>query len=70
MLLSERLREFAWEGHRRQDMVRFGTFTQKYTDRNPLPGESTGFTTVYPIHEDVLLLNTNLTQNPGYKTGE
>lgn len=65
-LLSERLREFAWEGLRRQDMIRFGTFTKSYTDRPQLAGESSGFTTVFPIHEDVLNLNGKLTQNHGY----
>lgn len=65
-LLSERLREFAWEGLRRQDLIRFGKFTRSYTDRPQLADESTGFTTVFPIHEDVLSLNTKLTQNFGY----
>lgn len=65
-LLNERLREFAWEGLRRQDLVRFGKFTRAYTDRPQLENESNGFTTVFPIHEDVLSLNTKLTQNFGY----
>ena len=34
-LLAERLREFAWEGLRRQDLVRFGKFTRAtLTDLN------------------------------------
>lgn len=65
-ILDERLREFAWEGLRRQDLVRFGKFTRAYTDRPQLPNESNGFTTVFPIHEDVLSLNTKLSQNHGY----
>ena len=65
-LLDERLREFAWEGWRRQDLVRFGKFTRAYTDRPQLPNENSGFTTVFPIHEDVLSLNSKLKQNPGY----
>ena len=65
-LLEERLREFAWEGLRRQDLVRFGKFTRAYTDRPQLPKEDTGYTTVFPIHEDVLSLNGKLTQNYGY----
>ena len=65
-LLDERLREFAWEGLRRQDLVRFGQYTRSYEDRPQLPQEGTGFTTVFPIHEDVLSLNTQLTQNYGY----
>lgn len=65
-LLKERLIEFAWEGLRRQDLVRFGKFTRAYTDRPQLPKEDTGYTTVFPIHEDVLSLNGKLTQNYGY----
>ncbi|RGM47522.1 MULTISPECIES: RagB/SusD family nutrient uptake outer membrane protein [Bacteroides] len=65
-LLAERLREFAWEGLRRQDLIRFGKFTRAYTDRPQLKEEANGYTTVFPIHEDVLSLNTKLTQNYGY----
>ena len=65
-LLEERLREFAWEGLRRQDLVRFGKFTRSYTDRPQLTNEDKGYTTVFPIHEDVLNLNTKLSQNHGY----
>ena len=54
------------EGLRRQDLVRFGKFTRAYTDRPQLQGEANGYTTVFPIHEDVLSLNTKLTQNYGY----
>ena len=65
-ILAERMRELAWEGHRRQDMIRFGTFTSAYTDRPQMPNESTGFTTVFPIEARILSVNTKLTQNPGY----
>lgn len=65
-ILDERLRELAWEGHRRQDMIRFGTFTQAYSDRPQLPKEETGFTTVFPIEARILSVNSKLTQNPGY----
>lgn len=59
--------EFSWEGLRRQDLIRFGQFTRTYTDRPQLAGEQNGYTTVFPIHEDVLSLsNGNFTQNPGY----
>ena len=51
---------------RRQDLVRFGKFTRAYTDRPQLQGEANGYTTVFPIHEDVFSLNTKLTQNYGY----
>ena len=65
-LLAERQMEFAWEGWRRQDLVRFGLFTRAYSSRPQLPDESSGYTTVFPIPENILLLNGNLTQNPGY----
>lgn len=65
-LLAERRMELAWEGWRRQDMIRFGMFTRPYSDRPQLPNEESGYTTVFPIPESILLLNSNLTQNPGY----
>ena len=65
-ILAERQLEFAWEGWRRQDLVRFGLFTRTYSSRPQLPGESSGYTTVFPIPENILSLNGNLTQNPGY----
>ena len=65
-ILAERQLEFAWEGWRRQDLVRFGLFTRTYSSRPQLPRESSGYTTVFPIPESILSLNRNLTQNPGY----
>jgi hypothetical protein len=61
-ILSERLLELAWEGIRRQDLVRFGQFGKAISDR-PATGK---YLDVFPIHEDVLSLNKQLTQNPGY----
>ena len=66
MLLDERLREFAWEGLRRQDLIRFGRYGKPWSFRPALPGEESGFTNLFPIPDDVLALNPNLTQNPGY----
>jgi hypothetical protein len=65
-LLDERLLELAWEGWRRQDLIRFGAFTRAYNSRPKLAYESNGYTTVFPIPEKVRLKNTQLTQNPGY----
>ena len=71
-------RKSVWdkEGMRRQDQIRFGTYTEPTTDRyagvhhNVATGDyvvdNTGFTTVFPIPTSVLELNTKLTQNPGY----
>ena len=65
-LLDERLLEFAWEGWRRQDLVRFGRFTHAYSDRPQLAGEESGYTTVFPIPGNVLKMNERLRQNKGY----
>lgn len=65
-ILEERLLELMWEGWRRQDLIRFGLFTQAYDQRPQITDEDTGFTTVFPIPEKVLEMNNNLTQNPGY----
>jgi len=64
-ILDERMLELAWEGWRRNDLVRFGLFTRSYTDRPQLPGEGNGYTTVFPIPGKVLSL-TGDSQNPGY----
>lgn len=69
-LLDERLLEFAWEGWRRQDLVRFGKFTRAYSDRPQLADEESGYTTVFPIPGNVLKMNERLQQNKGYGTGE
>ena len=65
-ILRERMIEFAWEGLRRQDLVRFGAYTRPWSSRPALPGEADGYTTVFPIPADVLALNPKLSQNPGY----
>lgn len=75
-ILDERMLEFSYERMRRQDQIRFGTYTEPTTDRyagvhhNVATGDyvvdNTGFTTVFPIPTSVLELNTKLTQNPGY----
>ena len=75
-ILDERMLEFSYEGMRRQDQIRFGTYTEPTTDRyagvhhNVATGDyvvdNTGFTTVFPIPTSVLELNTKLTQNPVY----
>ena len=65
-ILAERQLELAWEGWRRQDLVRSGKFTRAYSSRPQLPDEASGYTTVFPIPEKIRVMNTNLTQNPGY----
>jgi hypothetical protein len=64
-LLDERLLELCWEGWRRQDLIRFGQYQTLYDGADRLD-ESDGHNTLYPIPADVMALNLNLTQNPGY----
>lgn len=65
-LLNERLLELVWEGWRRQDMIRFGTYCKQYDIHTPSKADKKGYTTVFPIPEKAHELNPNLKQNPGY----
>ncbi len=69
-ILDERARELHWEGHRRQDLIRFGKYTTGYNwawKGNSLNGTSISDNLkVFPIPNNSLGANTNLTQNPGY----
>jgi hypothetical protein len=62
-LLKERARELSWEGFRRNDLIRFGHFTDA---RIPEKTVSGNFRTLYPIPASVLAKNPYLVQNPGY----
>ena len=70
-VLDERARELYWEGQRRTDLIRFND----YTSGNylwPFKGGSKSGTAVddyralFPLPSNIILINTNLTQNPGY----
>ncbi|RAW00625.1 RagB/SusD family nutrient uptake outer membrane protein [Pseudochryseolinea flava] len=61
-LLDERGRELYWEGWRRQDQIRFGTFLN---ERRTKPLSDPKYL-VYPIPNAQITVNPNLTQNPGY----
>lgn len=65
-LLNERLLELVWEGWRRQDMIRFGTYCKQYDIHTPSEADKKGYTTVFPIPAKARELNPNLKQNPGY----
>lgn len=70
-ILSERAKEFYWEGYRRTDLVRFG----KFTDGSYIwpfkggvkAGRAVDATrSIFPLPSADVIANTNLTQNPGY----
>lgn len=61
-IYNERGFELNWEGHRRQDMIRFGTFTQAH-DLAPVVDNHWK---LFPIPTAALNANTNLDQNQGY----
>ena len=70
-LLEERARELYWEGQRRTDLVRFGYFTSgsylwpfKGGAKNGTGVED--YRNLFPLPSNIVLINTNLTQNPGY----
>ncbi|MGY5355616.1 RagB/SusD family nutrient uptake outer membrane protein [Wenyingzhuangia sp. IMCC45467] len=61
--LDELAWEFNQEGHRRQDMIRFGVFTTKSWFSHTPTGNHR---ILFPIPQQALNNNTNLDQNPGY----
>lgn len=63
-LLDERGRELYWEGHRRQDLIRFGKFMDPWVTK---PEQGTAKELVYAIPSQQLAVNFNLEQNPGYE---
>jgi hypothetical protein len=70
-LLDERSRELHWEGHRRQDLIRFGKYTGGSYNWAWKGNGSNGIAisanlALFPIPTASLAANPNLTQNPGY----
>jgi starch-binding outer membrane protein, SusD/RagB family len=62
-VLAERGRELYWEGWRRSDQIRFGTFLRRLDQR---PADSPASAVLFPIPQRALDSNPNLRQNPGY----
>lgn len=56
--------EFAVEGHRRQQLVRFGVFSTKAWFNHP--ADANTHWRIYPIPQFAIDANPNLKQNPGY----
>ena len=70
-LLDERLMELAWEGCRRQDLIRFDRYHLPYSSRPAnAKEETTRYTIVFPIPQRAMNLNDQMAQNPGYTTGQ
>jgi starch-binding outer membrane protein, SusD/RagB family len=59
-LLDELGREFAWEGHRRQDQIRFGVWGNPWWNKPPSGPNAK----LFPIPQTILSTNSNLVQNP------
>ena len=63
-LLLERQHELALEGWQRQDLIRFGKYTQAWWAKEE--DNADGHTELLPIPEERIGDNPNLKQNPGY----
>lgn len=63
-ILDERGRELYWEGHRRTDMIRFGTYLQPRVNKEETSPETA---LIMPIPQTAIeAANGLLEQNPGY----
>ncbi len=70
-VLDERSRELYWEGLRRTDLIRYGYFTSgsylwpfKGNEANGTGVDS--YRKIFPLPNNVIAINPNLQQNPGY----
>jgi hypothetical protein len=61
-IYNERGFELNWEGHRRQDMIRF----DKFLLANEFRPASPAYRKLFPIPTSALDANRGLKQNPGY----
>ena len=70
-VLDERSRELYWEGMRRTDLIRYGYFTSSaylwpFKGNIPEGIAVDSYRKLFPLPPNVLSINPNLTQNPGY----
>lgn len=66
-ILEERLDVLSREDIHRQDLIRFGMFTDAFNLYPYLKGKSSGYITVFPIPQKCFDLNPKLVQNKGYE---
>ncbi len=64
-IYKERGHELLWEGFRRQDQIRQGTFLGTWSLKVDADAAD-GHTKIYPIPQTQMDANPNLVQNPGY----
>jgi len=63
-MIDEWGREFLGEGRRRTDLIRWGVFsTGSWWDKKP---DADNHAEIFPIGKDILNINPQLKQNPGY----
>lgn len=65
-MLDERGRELYWEGIRRTDQIRFGTFSATWSEKTNVEP----FRVLFPIPQQAIDSNPNLSQNTGYPGAE
>lgn len=69
-ILDERARELYWEGTRRTDLIRFNKFVSGYDwpfkGGVPNGANVSDIRKIFPIPVNIIAINPNLTQNPGY----
>lgn len=70
-ILDERSRELYWEGMRRTDLIRYNLFTSgeylwpwKGNAKNGIAVDANR--KLFPLPNNIIVINPNLTQNPGY----
>lgn len=60
--LAELGREFAWEMHRRNDLIRFNKWTQTWWEKE----SKSNYVELYPIPARIISVNSNIKPTPGY----
>jgi hypothetical protein len=68
VILKERLFELLGEGKRRQDLIRFGAYTNRVDDASLVGGKQTraDYYVLMPVPQSQIDANPLLKQNPGY----
>ena len=68
MILKERLFELLGESKRRQDLIRFGGYTNRADDPSLVGGKQprADYYVLMPVPQSQIDANPLLTQNPGY----